>query len=254
MKIGVQMYSVREFCKDTDGLAETLKKIADMGYTTVQISGTCEFEAAWMAEELKKNGLSCVITHVKPDKIAADPAAVARDHLTFGCHNVGIGAMPNVKELSEEVYTSFVTKFRPLAEELKANGCKLYYHHHQYEFARDEKGQRYLDRLLGDFPADLLGITYDTYWAQCGGADPAAYLSKLAGRVECIHLKDMAIVGGEQRYAPIGEGNINFERVLTVAEALGTSFLLVEQDKAYGEDPFDCLRRSYDYLTSLGLH
>lgn len=254
MKIGVQMYTVRKSCQDTAGLAEALKKIADMGYTTVQVSGTCEFDPNWMNEELRKNGLSCVITHVKPDKIAADPAAIARDHLTFGCHNVGIGAMPNLKELSEEVYTSFVNGFRPVAEQLKANGCKLYYHHHCQEFTRSANGKLYFDRILEDFPVELLGITYDTYWAQCGGADPAAYLQKLGGRVECIHLKDMAIQLKEQRFAPIGEGNINFERVLSVAEDVGTSYLLVEQDDSYGEDPFDCLRRSYRYLTSLGLN
>ena len=36
------------------------------------------------------------------------------------------------------------------------------------------------------------------------------------------------------------------------AEAAGTRFMLVEQDDCRGEDPFECLRRSYDYLRSWG--
>ena len=48
MKIGAQMYTVREFCKTTEGLAESLKKIADIGYTTVQLSGVCDYDPAWM--------------------------------------------------------------------------------------------------------------------------------------------------------------------------------------------------------------
>ena len=41
MKIGAQLFTVRDFTKTLDDFAETLKKIADIGYTTVQVSGTC---------------------------------------------------------------------------------------------------------------------------------------------------------------------------------------------------------------------
>ena len=44
MKIGVQLYTLRDFCKDTQSLSETLKKVADMGYTTVQLSGICAYD------------------------------------------------------------------------------------------------------------------------------------------------------------------------------------------------------------------
>ena len=48
MKTGAQFYTVRDFCKDLDGFAETLKKVADIGYKTVQISGTCAYEPEWL--------------------------------------------------------------------------------------------------------------------------------------------------------------------------------------------------------------
>jgi len=50
----------------------------------------------------------------------------------------------------------------------------------------------------------------------------------------------------------VGEGNINFDRVFAKAEAGGTEYMLVEQDDCNGEDPFDCLRRSYEYLKACG--
>ena len=50
----------------------------------------------------------------------------------------------------------------------------------------------------------------------------------------------------------VGEGNINFDRVFEKAESAGVQYMLVEQDKCNGEDPFDCLKRSYDYLRSCG--
>ena len=56
MEIGAQLYTVRKFCKDINGFADTLKRVADIGYKNVQISGTCEFDPEWLKNELNKNG------------------------------------------------------------------------------------------------------------------------------------------------------------------------------------------------------
>ena len=68
MIIGAQLFSLRNFAKTLDDFSETLKKVADIGYTTVQVSGTCEYEAEWLRAELEKNGVPvcggscCVLT------------------------------------------------------------------------------------------------------------------------------------------------------------------------------------------------
>ncbi len=246
------MYTIKEFCKTPEGISESLAKIADIGYTTVQVSGTCEFEPTWLRDELKKNGLQCVLTHTKPNKILNDVVGACNDHKTFGCNNIGLGIMPD-HDFSPEAYDKFVETFVPVAKTIKENGCKLYYHNHYQEFWRYADGRKIFDHILEDFPADLLNITLDTYWIQYAGGDPAAWINKLAGRLECIHLKDLVMVEEEHRMAPVGYGNLNFNSILKAAEAANTKYLLVEQDKCYGEDPFDCLKKSYNYLTSLGL-
>ena len=63
MQLGAQFFTIRDFCKNTDDIAESLKKVADIGYKTVQLSGICAYDAGWMKEELRKNGLTCVLTH-----------------------------------------------------------------------------------------------------------------------------------------------------------------------------------------------
>ena len=45
LQIGAQFYTVREQCQNLDDFALTLKKVADIGYRTVQISGTCPYPA-----------------------------------------------------------------------------------------------------------------------------------------------------------------------------------------------------------------
>ena len=52
--------------------------------------------------------------------------------------------------------------------------------------------------------------------------------------------------------AVVGEGNINFDQVFMAAEKAGTKYMLVEQDECYGEDPFECLTRSYKNMKAMG--
>ena len=122
------------------------------------------------------------------------------------------------------------------------------YHNHDQEFKRHE-GRLILERLAEAIPAQDMGFTLDTFWIQAGGGDPAQWIGKLAGRVPVIHLKDYAY---GRKMAVVGEGNINFDRVFAKAEESGTKFLLVEQDDCNGEDPIECLRRSYEYLKACG--
>ena len=82
-----------------------------------------------------------------------------------------------------------------------------------------------------------------------GGGDPAWWLEFLKGRVPCIHLKDFVY---DCKMAPVGDGNINFDRVFQKAAEAGTQYMLVEQDDCYGEDPFECLKRSYAFLKANG--
>ena len=46
---------------------------------------------------------------------------------------------------------------------------------------------------------------------------------------------------------------LDFEKIVPAFEKAGTKYAYIEQDNCNGEDPFSCLKKSYDYLTSLGL-
>lgn len=247
MRIGAQFYTLRDFCKTTEDLAETLKKVADIGYEYVQISGTCTYEAEWMRDELSKNGLSCVLTHPPVDKLIADPEKVAKDHTVFGADCVGLGYF-KVNTDKGETPKVFTDKYMSVAKTLKENGKYFMYHNHAQEFEKYD-GKVILEHFAEMMPADLMGFTLDTYWVQTAGADPAQWLSKLSGRAPCIHLKDHTF---DRKMAVVGEGNINFDAVFAAAEKAGTKYMLVEQDDCYGEDPFDCLKRSYNNLKAMG--
>jgi len=252
MIIGAQLYTVRESTQDLESFSETLKKVADIGYTSVQVSGTCAFDAQWLADELRCNGLICPVTHTQPERVAGETEAVINEHKVFGCGIAGIGGAPGLWEFSKFDYPGFRDRFLPAADKYRAAGMKMGYHNHHIEFNR-VNGSNMLEKLAADFPADSLTFILDTYWIQYAGGDSAAWIEKLSGRVHCVHLKDFAIADTEQRMAPVGEGNINFDSVLAACESAGTEYLLVEQDNCYEDDAFDCLKRSYLYLRAKGL-
>lgn len=250
MTLGAQLYTLRDFCKDLNSFAETLKKVADIGYKDVQVSGTCAFEAEWLAEQLKKNGLTCSITHTNANVIISDTDRVIADHKVFGCDYIGIGGLPG----GVENYFAFREDIRDAAKKIAAANKTLMIHNHHREFERTGPEQlNYLEYFMRDFSEQEIGFTFDTYWAQYAGADPAYWIEKLTGRLGCVHLKDLQIIHGEQKMAPVGSGNMNFERILAACEKAGTKHLLVEQDHCNNIDPFICLKRSYKYLNSLGL-
>ena len=247
MEIGAQFFTVRNLCQNLDDFAETLKKVADIGYKTVQISGTCPYPAEWLKENLDKNGLRCVLTHTPVPRLTGELDQVIADHNVFGCDYIGLGwwAFDPEKNMS---YDQWMATFPPIAKKIAENGKLFMYHNHDQEFKKLD-GKLIIEKLAETMPADQMGFTVDTFWVQAGGGDPAQWLEKLAGRIPCIHLKDYAY---GRKMAVVGEGNINFDRVFEKAAAGGTQYMLVEQDDCSGEDPIECLRRSYQFLKSRG--
>lgn len=247
MEIGAQLFTIREFTQNLQDFSDSLKKIADMGYKNIQVSGTCDYDPYWLAEELKKNDLKCVLTHSSLDRLAADAAKIAQEHNIFECDHVGLGYFPfKVEGVTSQ---DFIDQCTPIAKTVTENGKYFMYHNHSHEFKK-ENGKRIIDRLAEAFPPELLGITLDTFWVHVGGCDSADILEMLSGRVPVIHLKDYAF--GAQM-AAIGDGNLNFDRIFVAAEKAGTKYMLVEHDRFdNNEDPFESLKRSYDFLKSRG--
>ncbi len=261
MELGAQLFTVHDYCKNLKDFDESLKKIADIGYTCVQVSGTCDFNAHWLKDKLDKYGLKCVITHTAADKIINATEYVVEDHSVFDCKYIGLGGLPaiwNPDYTIDQALDSFKEDFITPAKKIKDAGKYFMYHNHDYEFVKMQDGRTLYDALIEDVPADILGFTVDTYWVQCGGVDPASLIRRLKGRCPVVHFKDFMPLrhdpdGMRQRHAACGDGNLDFKEIIKACEEAGVEYVMVEQDNCYGEDPFICLERSYKYLKSLGI-
>jgi len=62
------------------------------------------------------------------------------------------------------------------------------------------------------------------------------------------------MVGSAQKFSPIGEGNLNWERINAAARASVAEYIIVEQDSCEIEptDPFEALGVSFRNLTAMG--
>jgi sugar phosphate isomerase/epimerase len=52
----------------------------------------------------------------------------------------------------------------------------------------------------------------------------------------------------EQRFAAIGDGNMNWDAIVEAFAYAGTQYAFIEQDDCYGVDPVEELAASYRYL------
>lgn len=247
--LGAQLFTIREFAKDAKELDVTLQKIADMGYTTVQVSALWHIPVDEIAAITKSHGLKTVITHTPYESFVHNLDQVVKDHRTLGCDIAGLGALPEQYRTAEG-YAEFAKQFSAIAAELANNSLKFSYHNHNFEFERfgDRLG---LEILLEDTDPENFKFTLDTYWVQAGGADPAAWIRKLKGRIEAIHFKDMAIIDQQQIMSEVLEGNLNWPEIFKACEETDVKWYLIERD-AGPTDAFDSLRISYNNLRKLG--
>lgn len=248
IKLGVQLFTLRDKCKDAEGFEETLKFLDSIGCHVVQISGIGDIDPQVVADLIEKYNMEVCVTHKSYDRMKNDLDTLIYEHDLINCKNIGIGAMPgNVHESAEGV-TGFIVKCNEIAEKMKAQGKQLCYHNHAIEFEVYD-GLRTFERLIDEAPE--LHFIPDTYWMQVGGVNPAEYMKKLKGRVEVCHFKDMRIVNNQQRFAEVDTGNIDFDSCYQTCKEIGVKYIVIEQDLCYDKDVFESVRISFDGLKKI---
>lgn len=250
--IGAQLYTVRDFCKTLPDIVQSTRKVADIGYTAVQLSGFGPVQPADVAKVMADCGMTVASSHTSWDRFLNDLDAVIEEHKLWGCKHLAIGGLPREYHNADGV-KRFLDELAPVAERLAQEGMDFSYHNHNHELAR-YGDKTWLEMLYERANPEHLKAEIDTYWIQAGGGDPAAWIRKCAGREPLLHLKDMVVTPErEQRFAEVGEGNLNWPAIIEAAREGGVEYYLVEQDRCYDRDPFESLAISYRNLVAMGL-
>lgn len=256
--LAAALYTIRHEATSPAALADGLQRLRDIGYRGVEAAGVPLLEGpepAISARETKRMlddaGLICVGAHARWREIRDDTTAVIDRLHELDCSMISIPAFVDEFDRFEPAsYVTFAGEAALVAQVLGEHGIRLGYHHHAHEFLRFGDDRRTMFDVLVDEPS--LALEIDVYWAAFAGVDPAGLIERLPGRVPLLHCKDLEMIrddeaGARPFYAPVGEGNLGWERILAASHAAGTEAWVVEQDQCL-RDPFDCLRSSFEFL------
>jgi sugar phosphate isomerase/epimerase len=158
---------------------------------------------------------------------------------------------------TEEDETLFLANIGTLADAAGAAGITLALETHGDLMASGEKSRALLERI--DHPA--IRVNYDTanveYYAGVSAADDIGSIADMVGHV---HLKDARGGQGDWDFPAIGEGHVDFEKVLSVLRDAGYDGPYSVEIEFTGTVPWpplaevnDAMRTSYEALSELGL-
>ena len=254
MRAGLNLFSIKNLLDSEENFLETAYKLKEMGYAYAQFSGM-PFDADMIARVSAEAELPIVLTHVPMDRIINDTDALMEEHARFDCKNIGLGMMPIDIIVDKDEVRKTIEDLNRAGERMEKNGFKFFYHHHQFEFYRHD-GETVFDYILKNAP--YINFTLDSYWLQYGGVDICDTVDRLKGRIACVHMKDYMIdvktvdekLRLEPRFAPVGDGTIDFKAFVEHARAAGAKYFLVEQDNASKlPDTLGQVERSIRYIT-----
>ena len=243
-QIAAQLYTLREYITNPADIADTLKKVRKIGYEAIQVSGMGPIAEEELLKIAQGEGLTICATHDPAAKIVDETEAVIERLAKLNCKYTAY-PHPHLKYTSYTGYVEFAKKLNAAAEKFAAAGQCLCYHNHASEFQKFD-GKVMLDIIYDNAPA--LQAEIDTFWVQCGGANPTEWVKKMSGRSPLLHLKEYAVRGNDRIMEAVGNGNLDWHSIIPAGEAAGVEYFIVEQDDCNHISPFVCLQQSFDYL------
>lgn len=244
MQLGIQLYTVRDIIDDDP--VGTLEALAKMGYRGV--------EFAWqygglsplaLSRLLRRLNLSACGLHVGLNQILNRGSEAYAYAYALGCRYISTSLQGAVAKDWETT----VAQVAKAAEIARAKGLIFTYHNHAQEMQKIH-GFRALDYLYARTDPLTIKAEIDVFWVRKGGVEPVSYLSRYAGRVRQVHLKDMR--ADDMSFTELGTGCMPLRELFRAARHAGAAWMIYEQDQCAGS-PLDSARISIENLRALGL-
>jgi sugar phosphate isomerase/epimerase len=259
--VGLQLYTIRD-AMDAD-VEGSLKKLSDLGYKNLELASYSDGKFyGYAPAEFKKMvndlGMEIISSHtqVEAEGITLDNAKkMADDHAELG---VKYCVQPWVEEADRNIesYKKMIGDWNEVGRIMKNTGIQFGYHNHNFEFENIDGIIPYYDIFMPEMDADLITMEIDIFWVSKAGQDPVAMFNKYPGRFKLFHLKDMYTHEApffdvtKDDIAPVGEGVIDFKRILESKDVAGMEYMFVEDDNQGNGRPFEALETSIRNLTT----
>jgi sugar phosphate isomerase/epimerase len=241
----------------------SLQKVSELGYKYLELASysngkfydLAPAEFRKMADDLGMKVLSSH-TQVEAAGITLDNAKVMADaHAELG---VEFCVQPWIEEVDRniETYKRMIGDWNQVGKIMKEVGIQFGYHNHNFEFANVNGVVPYYDIFMAEMDSDLITMEIDLYWVTKAGQDPVEMFKKYPGRFQLFHLKDMYTQTDpyfeviKDDISPVGDGLIDFKRILAAKEVAGMKYFFVEDDNQGNGKPFEGIESSITNLTT----
>lgn len=259
LKPAVQLYTLRDLVKQD--FAGTLGRLAEIGYQGIELAGYGSAGSAAAARRAADDaGLAVCGAHVPLERLETDLAGALDEIATLGSATLTCPYLADARRADAAGYEQVADFFDRAGAACRDAGVTFCYHNHAFEFQefppkladRDGGTRTGMDVLFGGTDPALVKSELDVFWVKHAGHDPAAYVQKMADRVRLLHLKDMADAESK-KFAPVGEGILDFPAIVKAGVAAGVEWGIVEQDSCYDTPPLEAVRTSFNNLKRMGL-
>jgi sugar phosphate isomerase/epimerase len=250
---GVQMFELRR--QAATDLPGVFKIIHDAGFPQVELYPIAyRYPAGELRKMIAAAGLGAVSGHF--DYVGLEEKLDYAKEL--GLQYMVCPMLPRDQWTSLAGFRKAAELFNRVGEGAKQRGLQFVFHNHCYEF-KPMEGSTGFAELLKHTDPQLVKLELDMYWLTQAGQDPAKVLHEQAGRTVLVHMKDR-VAGAPTGYdmdtanyfAEIGQGTIDWPKLLRQAKAQGIQYAFVDQDETKLTIP-ESLRVSGTYLRGLGI-
>ena len=256
-KITLHMYTLRKSTQELEDFENTLQRVADMGYKSVQISPRPFYTTEQLAERLKYYGLSADSAYCDVYQIPEKIDQIAKDAELLGTDVLRTNSIRKEDRMTKEGYESFAAHMEMCGKLLRERGLDFMYHFHAFEWV-DFGGIRGMDILMNQTDPNHVMFQPDMFWLTGAGTEPSRSLAMFEGRMRYIHCKDYIIRKPKDEVlekftyasAPVGTGNQHWAEITKSALKLGVENFVVEDDIGL-LDPFESAQISFTTLTKL---
>ena len=243
---GIQLWTVKNALgKDPQGV---LKQLSADGYKQIEsFEGSKGVFWGMSNTDFKKFmddlGMTIISSHCNIykdfEKKADEAAAIGMKYLICPAINV---------QKTVDDYKKIAEQFNNCGTTCKKAGLRFAYHNHDHDFKVID-GQVAQDIYLQNTDPDLVDFEMDIYWVVTAGLDPEVWLKKYKNRFRLCHIKDR-IKGAAEKDASciLGEGSINFPKIVKTAKANGMQYYIVEQERYDHTTEMDSAKADAEYL------
>ncbi|MFD7024614.1 sugar phosphate isomerase/epimerase family protein [Promicromonospora sukumoe] len=225
--IGLVGYTVRATMPaDAEG---TLGALAECGFQNIEPSGSAGnfygYTAAELAPLTDAAGIEVPSLGVSLSNLQNDVDLVAAEAHAIGAKYVRISGSGSWT-LAD--YSRTAAILNEAGEALSAEGIRVAYHNHGYEFETEEDGVTGYDVLVRETNPAFVTMELDVYWAASTQTAATDLFARYPGRFELLHLKDIAEDGS---FADVGAGTIDFAEIFAAAPLAGVRYGFTENDQ-----------------------